>query len=284
MLKIYYRITKPGIIYGNALPAMAGFLLASKGSFHVGLFLGMLFGLSFVIASGCVFNNIYDEDIDARMERTKNRAMVTKTIPKSSAYIFGALLGIFGILILFFFSSPLSLAVALVGFVVYVCIYTPLKRRSVYAALVGAIAGAVPPVVGYVSITNHLDLAAWVLFFILVFWQMPHFYAIAIRRFDEYASAIVPVMPIKQGIRTTKIHMVVYTLGFVFFSILLTVHKYTGYTYAIVMMLTGLTWLFFVIQGFWAKDNTKWAKKTFLFSLIVLTVFSVIVSFGNTLP
>src|SRR6185369_12346497 len=100
MIKDYYQLTKPGIIYGNALPAIAGFLLASKDQVDVKLFLAMLVGLSLVIASGRVLNNIYDRNIDAKMERTKNRALVTGKISKTNALIFSAVLIILGVLVL----------------------------------------------------------------------------------------------------------------------------------------------------------------------------------------
>lgn len=284
MIKAYYQLTKPGIIYGNALPAIAGFLLASKGRFDVKLFVAMIVGLSLVVASACVFNNIYDRGIDAKMPRTKNRALVRGEISKTAATIFGGILIVCGILVLSLHTNRYSLFVALLGFVVYAFFYTPLKAKTVYATLVGSIAGAVPPVVGYTAVLARLDTAAVILFLILVFWQMPHFYAIAIRRQEDYAAANVPVLPIKQGIRNTKTHIISYIIGFILASAALSYFKFTGRIYLVVMLILGLMWLWFGVQGFWVPDNKAWAKKMFLFSLVVLLVQSLLISINAVLP
>ncbi len=278
MFKKYYYLTKPGIIYGNAITAMAGFFLASRGQVDWLLLLAMLAGLSLVIGAGCVFNNIMDKDIDAKMSRTKNRVMVIGKIQKKRAAQFGAVLLLLGFLILNNFTTALALWSAMTGFFIYVFIYTPLKRRTVWATLIGAVAGATPPVIGYTAVTNHLDAAAIILFFILVFWQMPHFYAIAIRRLDDYQAANIPVLPAVKSLRTTKIAMLLYCAGFVITSLLLTIYKFTGTAYLIVALILDLTWLLICARGFWAVNSAKWAKQTFLFSLITLTLLSVAIA------
>ena len=166
----------------------------------------------------------------------------------------------------------------------YLILYTPLKRKSVYGTIIGAVAGATPPVVGYVAVTNNFDTAALLLFFILVFWQMPHFYAIAIRRLDEYKAALIPVLPAKEGIHNTKIKMLAYIAAFILATASLAYFKYTGYVYLAVMLLLGLYWFASGIKGFRSADDKDWAKKMFLFSLIILTVFCVLISFNVLLP
>lgn len=277
MFKTYYQLTKPGIIYGNAITAAAGFLLASKGHVDIKLFLAALIGLSFIIASGCVFNNYLDRDIDAKMQRTKNRAIVRGAVSKKGAIIFGALLLVLGCAVLSLFTNHYSLSAALTGFLVYVFIYTPLKRRTVYGTLIGAIAGATPPVVGYTAVTNRFDSGALILFLILVCWQMPHFYAIAIYRLKDYAAASIPVLPVKQGIKTAKMHMLLYVAAFIFAAASLTYFGFTGYVYLGVMLLLGLFWLWMALKGFKVTDNTLWAKKMFRFSLVVITLLCVII-------
>ena len=279
MTRAYYYLTKPGIIYGNAITAAAGFFLASKGHIDWFLLIAMLIGLSLIIASSCVFNNTLDRDIDSKMDRTRNRALVTGKISIRNAVIFGIVLGFLGIKILVLYTNFLTLGVALVGSVVYLLLYTPLKRKSIHGTLVGAIAGATPPVVGYTAVTNQLDLGAWLLFFILVAWQMPHFYAIAIRRSDEYAAAHIPVLPLKKGLRIAKINIMIYIVIFIITTILLTVYHYTGYVYLIVMLSLGVFWLWYASLGFHQNiDNKLWARKMFLYSLVVLLVFSLTVS------
>jgi protoheme IX farnesyltransferase len=279
-LKVYYQLTKPGIIYGNAMTAIAGFFLASRGHVNFVLLLMMLIGLSLIIGSSCAFNNVWDAGIDAKMERTKNRAMVKGEISKSRAIIFATVIGLVGAAILGLHTNLLTLAVALIGMFFYLVLYTPLKRKTVYGTIIGAVAGATPPVVGYVAVTNNFDTAALLLFFILVFWQMPHFYAIAIRRLEEYKAASIPVLPVKEGIHVTKIKMLAYIVAFTLAAAALTYFKYTGYIYLAVMVLLGLYWFWSGVKGFKNQDDKLWAKKMFLSSLMILTLFSVVVSFG----
>ncbi len=193
MIKDYYHLAKPGIIYGNALAATAGFFFGTGGVVEWGVLLAMLFGLSGIIGCGCVLNNIIDREMDARMERTKTRAMVQGSISVVRALMFAAALGALGVALLLIYTNDKALTVALVGLVVYVCLYTPLKSKHPSALFVGAVAGAVPPVVGYAATTGSLDYYALLLFVILYLWQLPHFLAIATYRYDEYQAAGVPL-------------------------------------------------------------------------------------------
>lgn len=190
--RTYYELTKPGIVLGNALPAAAGFLFASQGHVDWTLFVEMLLGLSLVIASAATLNNYLDRDIDATMERTRNRALVVGSISPTRALLFGFVLLACGTFVLGT-AHMLVLYTALFGFVVYVFFYTPRKRRSRYALYVGALAGATPPVVGYVAVTNAFDWYAFALFAFLFLWQIPHFLAIAMYRWDEYKAAHIPL-------------------------------------------------------------------------------------------
>lgn len=284
MIKAYYILTKPGIVYSNALTAIAGFFLASKGSFDLWLFLPMLFGISFVIASACVFNNFIDRNIDAKMARTQKRALVNKSIPEFHAVVYGTILGIIGFLLLLAYTNVLTAFIALLGFIFYVIIYGIGKRKTVHGTVIGSISGAIPPVVGYCAVTNNVDLGAFLLFLILVLWQMPHFYAIAIFRSDDYQAASIPVLPLKNGLRQTKIQMFVYTVAFIIAADLLTFFKYTGFTYLIVMTILGISWLVLLIQNFRSEKEKIWARKFFFFSLIIITVFSLLLIGNSFLP
>ncbi len=286
MLKNYYSLAKPGIIFGNAITVIAGFALASRGHFNFGLLLATLVGLSFVIASGGVFNNYIDRDIDAMMERTKNRVLVRRLVSGKNAIVYGICFGLIGFIVLALYANFLTVSVAMTGFFVYVVLYSLwCKRDSVYGPVVGSIAGAVPPVVGYCAVTNSLDAGAAILFFILVFWQMPHFYAIAIYRADEYAAASVPVLPVEKGIHSTKIQVLLYVIAFDIAALMPTIFGYIGYAYFTVAGLLGLAWLGFAIKGFWATDDKLWARKMFVFSLVVLMVLCItIVASGSISP
>lgn len=276
LIKAYYILTKPGIVYSNALTAIAGFFLASRGSFELFLFLPMLFGISFVIASACVFNNFVDRNIDAKMARTQKRALVNKSISGSNALIYGSILGIIGFLLLLSYTNVLTAFIALLGFIFYVIIYGIGKRATVHGTVIGSISGAIPPVVGYCAVTNTIDLGALLLFFILILWQMPHFYAIAVFRSDDYAAADIPVLPVKRGLKKTRTQMIGYISAFILVSDLLTFYGYTGKTYFVVMTILGLMWLSIVVNDFEKIDKNKWARKIFFFSLIIITLFSVL--------
>lgn len=278
MFKSYYGLTKPGIIYGNAIPAIAGFLLASRGNISIKLFIAMIIGLSFVIASGCVFNNYIDRDIDGRMERTKNRALASGAIKPKSAIIFAGILLFLGTFILYFHTNISALFAALLGFFVYVFLYTPAKRKTQLATLIGAVAGATPPVVGYAAVTNRFDVGAVILFLILVFWQMPHFYAIALYRLNDYRQAHIPVLPVVKGPKAAKTSIIVYIIGFIIAACLLAFYGYAGNVYLVIALLLGLGWLGLGLQGFKVADDSRWARKMFLFSLVVLTILCVIIS------
>lgn len=283
-VRTYYMLTKPGIIQGNLVTATGGFLLASRGHIEFGLLLALLAGTSFVIGSACVINNYLDRGLDARMTRTKNRALVKGTISTRSAWIYGAILGALGFAILAVYTNPLTVLVGLVGFVDYVVLYGITKRLSVHGTVVGSISGATPVVAGYTAVTNQLDTGALLLFLILVCWQMPHFYAIAIRRRDEYKAADLPVLPVKQGVKVAKEEILAYVVAFVIAASLLSAYGYTGYTYRIIMFLIGINWIRLSVQGFKTNDDTGWARKMFLYSLLVITIWSVLISLGAWLP
>ena len=218
MLKAYYQLTKPGIIYGNLITAAAGFFLASAGRINLWLLILTLLGTSLVIASACVFNNYFDREIDAQMSRTKNRGLVKGTISTQNALMFATALGIIGFGVLIVYVNLTTVIVGLIGFFDYVIFYTFSKKLTVWATLIGSVAGATPIVAGYTAVTNRFDLSALILFLILTAWQMPHFYAIATYRMDDYANAKIPVLPVKAGILATKIQILLFIVGFVIAS------------------------------------------------------------------
>lgn len=274
-IRTYYRLTKPGIIYGNILTAMAGFFLAANGNIQVGLLLALVVGLGLVIASACVLNNIIDRNIDKKMKRTKKRALVTGEISVKSAYIYSVLLGVFGFAALALYVNLMTVWLGAAAYVLYIAAYGVTKRKSVHGTLVGSIPGALPPVAGYVAVTGVVDEVALLLFLILVLWQMPHFYAIAMFRRKEYEAANIPVLPIVKGADVAKKQIVAYILLFIIASQLLTILGHTGIIYSITLLLLGCIWLIKAVRGFKTADNEKWARGVFGFSLFVLLGFSV---------
>lgn len=284
MIRTYYLLTKPGIIMGNLITTAAGFALASKGHLDFWLFLATLIGLACTIASACVFNNYIDRDLDEKMERTKNRPLVRRLITGKSAIIFAIVLGFLGTLVLSLFTNPLTVWVTLAGFFIYVVLYYICKCRSLYGTFVGSISGAVPPVIGYVAVSNQLDAAALILFMITFLWQMPHFFAIAIYRLEDYAAASIPVLPVSKGIFITKQYMLIYTLAFIGAALMPTLYGYTGYPYLIITTLVGVAWLLLCLNGFQRSDDKLWARHMFLLSLVVITALCIMLSVDVIIP
>lgn len=281
MLKTYYMLTKPGIIMGNVVTMAAGFALASQGQIDYMLFLETLLGLGFVIASAGVFNSYLDRAADAKMSRTKNRPLVKGTISSQNALIFASLLGIIGVSILGIFTNLLTVFVAFTGFFVYLVLYAFWKYRSFYGTLVGSIAGAVPPVVGYCAVSNRFDVAAFILFMILLLWQMPHFFAIAIYHLKDYSAASIPVLPIQRGIPITKVHMLLYIIAFTFTALMLSILGYTGSAYLIIVALLGMSWLALCAYGFNNSNDIQWARKMFVYSLVVIMTLCVTITLDS---
>lgn len=278
-LKHFIQITKPGIIFGNVLSVAGGFFLASKGHVDIGLFLAAVIGTSLVVASGCVFNNCIDRDIDVKMERTKNRVLVQGLVSVKLALIYATVLGVVGVGLLYNKANALAALFAVIGFVIYVGFYSLyLKRRSVHGTLVGSLSGAMPPVIGYVAVSNTFDLAALTLLVMFSLWQMPHSYAIAIFRFNDYRAASIPVLPVKRGIRVAKRHILIYILAFLLATLMLTFGGYAGLNYLAVAAAMGMYWLYMAWTGYKAKDDTVWARKLFVFSIFTITALSVAMS------
>lgn len=283
-IKTYYRLTKPGIIYGNLLTTLAGFFLASRGDVDFWLLVAAASGTGLVMASGCVFNNYIDRGIDAKMRRTQKRATVTGDISGRNALIFGAVLGALGFAVLALFTNTLVVMSGLIAIFFYVVLYGIAKRASSLGTVVGSVPGALPPVAGYLAVSNSLDTGALVIFLIMAIWQMPHFYAISIFRLKDYAAAGLPVLSVKRGVKTTKLYIMLYIAAYIAVIPLLTILGYTGYAYLAVMGGIGVFWFWKGVSGFAATDSTAWARKMFGVSLIVLLTFSFILSVDVWLP
>lgn len=285
MVNAYYRLTKPGVLYGNVLTAAAGFFLASKGSIDFGLFVATILGTTCVIAAACVLNNYLDQDIDSVMERTKKRPLLTGEVSSRGALLFCAGLFTIGFFILSVWVNYLVVAIGLIGFVTYVWLYGALsKRRSIHGTLVGSVSGALPILAGYVAATNNIDVGAVLLFAILFIWQMPEFYSIAIYRRDEYKKAKVPVISVVKGVRHTKIHIFLYLIAFTVCALLLAVAGYAGYAYSVIMTALCAYWLWLGWKSFSATDDNRWSRKVFHHALIVLLAFSFLISIDAWLP
>lgn len=279
MFKDYLMLTKPGIIMGNLIAAGAGFFLAAQGNIDFFLFLMVCLGTALVVASGCIFNNYIDRDIDKKMSRTQNRALAQGRVDVRLALALAAILGVAGFYCLYAATNVMAVLFAAIGFLVYVGFYSlRYKRNSVYGTLIGSLSGACPPVIGYIAVTGAFDLGAIILLVTFCFWQIPHSYAIAICRYDDYKAANIPVLPVKYGIEIARMHMMVYIVAFACAALLLSARGYAGNIYALVISLMSLYWLYLVKVGYKKQEEVVWGRKNFIFSVVMITVFSVLIS------
>lgn len=287
-IRAYYSLTKPGVLFGNALTAVAGFLFASfalPGDFQWMTGIALTIGSTLIIGSACALNNYLDQDIDRIMERTKKRAIVSGAVSSNGALAFSIIIGIIGLLLLILWTNWLVVAVGLAGFVTYVWLYgATSKRRSIHGTLVGSISGAMPILAGYVAASGQFDSAALIVFVIMFAWQFPEFYSIAIYRFHEYKAAGIPLLPIVKGIARTKKEILLYTILFVVSTLLLTPLGYTGVMYFIIMALLGARWLVIALEGFRTADDDTWARKMFKFSMVTVLAVSIMLPLGPLLP
>lgn len=285
MLKKYLFLTKPGILFGNFITTLGGFFLAAQGSIDILLLLLTLIGTTLVVASGCVVNNVIDQDIDTKMQRTQNRALVKKTISPTIALVYAFVLGVMGFSILWFGVNGYAFLFAMIGFIVYVGFYSLwTKRTSIHQTVIGSISGASPPVIGYTAVTHQFDVAALLLFLAYALWQMPHSWAIAIYRFDDYKNAGIPILPVARSIYRTKIECVIYILLFAAVLNGLYCFGYTNVFFLITFNALTAYWFYLSIIGFKPENDQLWAKRFFLYSVILITLLSLSFSFTYQSP
>jgi protoheme IX farnesyltransferase len=283
LVKLYFDLAKPERTITNTITAVAGFLFASQWHIDWLVFLSLIGGLTLVIASACVFNNLVDRDLDRQMSRTKSRALPARLISAKASSIYGGVLGLGGFLILTF-TNWLTVGVIALAFISYVVVYGVAKRRTIHSTLIGTLPGGASLVAGYTAVTNQLDGVALILFLIMLSWQMVHFYAIAIYRLKDYTAAKIPVLSVKKGVGTTKIYMLVYLSIFIFATTLLTWTDHTGYIYLAGVITLSAAWLYKLLGGFSTGDDKKWARDVFKYSLVILVAICLLLATGPLLP
>ena len=278
--QLWEQAVKTGIIKSNLIPMIAALMLALytyELNFidHIPAIIYAIIGSAAVIAAAGAYNNIYDRDIDQIMPRTKTRPTVTGELSVKVVLIVATLLLILGCVALYL-ASPLAALLGLLGVFFYVVPYTMwTKRRTIWNTEVGSISGAMPPLIGWAAVAPDIwHPAAWALFLIMVIWQMPHFYAIAIRKKEDYAAANIPMLPVAKGERRTYIQSNVYLVllilsSFLFYPLSL------GLT--IVSFVLGVIWLGMSITASKKKEQKKWANKMFAYSLFhMMAVFGTV--------
>lgn len=284
LAKILAQTVKTGIIKSNLIPMFAGLTLALY-TYQIGLFeklpeiIFALIGSILVMGAAGAFNNLYDRDIDSIMERTKNRPTVTGEIKPKAVLWLGTLMTILG---LFFLTLTTLLAalLGLLGLFFYIVPYTMWsKRRTIYNTEVGSISGAMPPLIGWAAIYPDITHPAILgLFVITVIWQMPHFYAVAIRKHDEYKAAKVPMLPVVKGVKRTYMQTNIYLIVLIAMSFLF---GSLSLGLMLVALLLSILWLVLSIFGYKKMDSEKWAKSMFIFSLLHMTIlFSTVIIYS----
>lgn len=274
------QIIKMGLVQGNLIPAFAGAWLAVVMTSHSFLssipqIILMIIGSTLIMGGACAINNYYDQDIDRIMPSKQNRPTVNDRISDRNLMLLSFGMMLVGEACLFLLNIPTGV-LGLVGIVGYVSFYSIWsKRHTTWNTVVGSFPGAVPPLIGWAAIDGQLSLAAFGLFLVVFCWQPIHFYALAIKRKDEYALANIPMLPSVKGIKRTRVSMffwLVCLLPLPFFFTNL------GTTFIVLATLLNLGWLFIGLTTFKKDtDQTKWATKMFIYSLNYLVVFFVMV-------
>ncbi|HSX05837.1 MAG TPA: heme o synthase [Candidatus Saccharimonadales bacterium] len=283
-LRALYAALKPERTYANVMMTAAAFLFACRWHIHWALFVYTLLGTTLIVMSACAVNNVTDRRLDAQMPRTKKRATATGELAARRLTIVAIVLGLVGFAVLALHVNWLTVLVGAIGYIDYAVFYAWTKRTTIHSTLVGTISGAMPLLAGYTAVSNRFDLTALLLALIMIFWQMPHFYAIGIFRQADYKAGGLPVWPVKKGVRNTQVWIMVYTALYVLAVLALAVFASAGWTFGGVLGLLGVYWLWRGLHGFRAEDPTKWARGMFGFSLITLLVLAGGLALAPLLP
>ena len=264
-------LTKPRVTALVVLTAAAGWALApaSRGLGDLAYICG---AIALLVGSANVLNCWWERDVDRFMVRTRNRPLPSGRIRARTALLFGLSLGAVALALLAYTTNVLTTALGLFALVVYVVVYTPLKQRSPLALSIGAIPGALPPVMGWTAVTNRLDETGLALFALLFFWQLPHFLAIALFRRDDYQRAGLQVLPNTHGEHTAQVRMVVYSVLLVVASLVFFPLEVADLAYATVATTTGVAFVWLACVA--AKGHLQMGRvrRVFLASLVYLPI------------
>lgn len=277
LLKDFLALIKIGIVNSNMITTFTGLFLAiqlSNERFfqNLDVLFFALGGTGLIIAGSAALNNLIDRDIDPIMSRTKSRPTVTGRFKAPPVLALALTFIVVGEFLLFSASFAAGLW-GLAGVFSYVVLYSMWsKRKHVGNTVVGSISGAIPPLIGWAAFEPSLGAGAWALFLIMFIWQPPHFYALAMRRTEEYRAANIPMLPVVKGFARTKKSMLGWVLLLFPLPFLLTE---LGVGFLILATLLNLGWLYFALRGFTAKDDLKWATAMFVYSLNYMTILFV---------
>jgi protoheme IX farnesyltransferase len=272
----YLELTKPKVVALILLTSVIGMFLATPGMVPWQILLFGNLGIGLCAASAAAINHLVDSRIDAEMARTRNRPLAQKRVQTRDAVIFALLLGIGGTLMLVFLVNPLTAVLTVAGLIGYAFVYTLyLKRATPQNIVIGGLAGAIPPLLGWTAVTNHVHPHALLLVLIVFVWTPPHFWALAIHRRDDYAKVDIPMLPVTHGIPYTRLHVLLYTVVLFVVSLLPFAVGMLGPLYLLGAVVLGagfLYWSTVLYRG----NNPRAPMETFKYSSIYLmTLFLV---------
>jgi protoheme IX farnesyltransferase len=275
----YLALTKPGIVSLLMITAIAGMFLATRpaGMVPLSTLIPAIIGLALAMMSSAGINQIMDQRIDAVMHRTENRPLVTGKMNNKMAVSFVALMAVVSLAILYWLVNPLTAMLTFFGFIGYAFVYTAfLKRATSQNIVIGGLAGAVPPLLGWTAVTDHTHAYALLLVLIVFLWTPPHFWALAIARTDEYAKANIPMLPVTHGIPHTKKSILYYTILLSLCTLLPFITGMSGLIYLAVALVLNIIFLVYALRLRF-RDKAGLAMRTFGYSITYLfTLFTAL--------
>ncbi len=245
----FLELTKPRITVLILICTVVGYLFGSRGSFHLAVLAHVLFGTALMASGTSALNQWYEVDSDAKMRRTSARPLPAGRMSRSHGFAFGVVLSAAGFTDLWYGTNSLAAGLGLFTLLIYMFVYTPLKQRSSVCTTVGALPGAMPPLIGYAAASGNLDTGALALFLILFVWQFPHFYAIAWMYREDYARGGIRVLPvIEPDGESTVRRIVVSSVLLIPVSLVPRLLGMTGSIYAPAAIAAGLGMLYFGVR------------------------------------
>ena len=279
VLKNYLELTKPKVVLMMLITAIIGMLLASKSLPSLYLVIISMIGIGLCASSAATINQIIDRNIDANMARTSNRPLPQGEITTFNASLFAFALMIVGTAILVSQVNTLTAILTVASLIGYAFIYTVfLKRATPQNIVIGGLAGAAPPLLGWTSVTNSIDPNALLLVLIIFVWTPPHFWALAIYRKEDYARESIPMLPVTHGVRFTKLQIILYTVLLVLVSLLPYIVLMSGNIYLFSALGLGLFYLYSSIKMY-LTDDEEYPMTSFKYSIyyIFLIFFALLI-------
>lgn len=268
----YYSLCKPKVVFLIVFTAIVGMLLSTQGALPLDTFMAATIGIGLASASGAALNHWVDQRIDVVMERTHKRPLPQGEMSSRSALLFALSLAVISMVILLVWTNSLTALLTLTSLVGYAVIYTMfLKRSTPQNIVLGGAAGAAPPMLGWAAMTGEVNTEALLLFLIIFVWTPPHFWALAIKRRDEYARAGLPMLPVTHGIVFTKFHILLYTMLLLSVTLMPFVIQMTGLIYFAGALSLGIGFIYHAVKLYRTGDSDLHAMKTFSYSIFYLS-------------